>query len=149
LAAARAVGGACVPLLPPEQRDAYIRHVSSTEGLAALAAAVVRNASSVLRVGLTVMEEWGGREGKGLSGSRRRRWQGGSLTASLQVQTGVLAQHCASSTAASVGLSSLHPNPPPPQNKNKKPHARTRTHTHSLSPPPPPPCRKFPTARSA
>lgn len=36
------------PLVP--QRDAYIRHVSSTEGLAALAAAVVRNASSVLKV---------------------------------------------------------------------------------------------------
>lgn len=34
----------------PSQRDAYIRHVSSTEGLAALAAAVVRNASSVLKV---------------------------------------------------------------------------------------------------
>ncbi|KAI7840919.1 hypothetical protein COHA_005351 [Chlorella ohadii] len=32
-----------------ERRDAYIRHVSSTEGLAALASAVVRNASSVLK----------------------------------------------------------------------------------------------------
>lgn len=31
------------------QRDAYIRHVSSTEGLTALASAVVRNASSVLK----------------------------------------------------------------------------------------------------
>lgn len=41
-----------VPLVPPPavpQRDAYIRHVSSTEGLAALAATVVRNASSVLK----------------------------------------------------------------------------------------------------
>lgn len=62
LAAARDVGGACVPLLPPEQRDAYIRHVSSTEGLAALAAAVVRNATSVLRVGgLGLLGEVGGR----------------------------------------------------------------------------------------
>jgi hypothetical protein len=50
LAAARQVGGACVPLLPAQQREAYIRQVSSTEGLAALAATVVRNASSVLKV---------------------------------------------------------------------------------------------------
>ncbi|KAL4856977.1 E3 ubiquitin-protein ligase UPL1 [Chlorella vulgaris] len=49
LAAARQVGGACVPLLPAQQREAYIRQVSSTEGLAALAATVVRNASSVLK----------------------------------------------------------------------------------------------------
>jgi predicted regulator of Ras-like GTPase activity (Roadblock/LC7/MglB family) len=49
LEAAKQVGGACVPLLPAEQRDNYIRHVSSTEGLAALASAVVRNASSVLK----------------------------------------------------------------------------------------------------
>lgn len=39
------------PASCPVQRDTYIRHVSSTEGLAALAAAVVRNASSVLKVG--------------------------------------------------------------------------------------------------
>jgi hypothetical protein len=40
------------PCLAVLQRDSYIRHVSSTEGLAALAAAVVRNASSVLKVGV-------------------------------------------------------------------------------------------------
>ena len=41
----------CLYCLAVLQRDSYIRHVSSTEGLAALAAAVVRNASSVLKVG--------------------------------------------------------------------------------------------------
>ncbi len=43
------VGDRCVPELPAAEREVYIRHVSSTEGLAALAAAVVRNASSMLR----------------------------------------------------------------------------------------------------
>lgn len=43
---------ATLPSPSPLQRDAYIRHVSSTEGLAALAAAVVRNASSVLKARL-------------------------------------------------------------------------------------------------
>lgn len=50
LAAAKEVGGASVPLLPPERCEAYVRAVCSAEGLTALAAAVVRNASSTLKV---------------------------------------------------------------------------------------------------
>jgi hypothetical protein len=40
----------CIPELPAEQRDDYIRRVSVTEGLAALAAAVGRNSQNMVLV---------------------------------------------------------------------------------------------------
>ncbi|KAK9830284.1 hypothetical protein WJX72_010812 [[Myrmecia] bisecta] len=45
---AQAVGSRSVPELPSAERDDYVRLVSSTEGLASLAAAVVRNAQHML-----------------------------------------------------------------------------------------------------
>ena len=54
LEAAREVGGASVPLLLAERREAYVRAVCSAEGLTALAAAVVRNSSSTLKASVFV-----------------------------------------------------------------------------------------------
>lgn len=44
----QSIGTRCVPEIPAEERDTYIRQVSSTVGLAALAATVVRVAPGLL-----------------------------------------------------------------------------------------------------
>jgi hypothetical protein len=41
---------ACVPELPATEQEVYVRHVSSTEGVAAVAATVVRNSATLLKV---------------------------------------------------------------------------------------------------
>lgn len=61
------MAGACVPMLPAPQREAYIKMVASTAGVAALASAVARNASQMLpliAMGACVLVWcWGGEAG--------------------------------------------------------------------------------------
>jgi hypothetical protein len=50
LSAAERVGSGCVPRLPQEDRDTYVRAVSTAEGLTAMAATVVRTSTQLLKV---------------------------------------------------------------------------------------------------
>lgn len=45
---AQAVGPVCVPIMPPEARDKYIKQVLVVQGLVALTSAVARNVTAML-----------------------------------------------------------------------------------------------------
>ena len=49
---------ACVPELPGTEQQVYVRHVSSTEGVAAVAATVVRNSATLLKARITAFSSF-------------------------------------------------------------------------------------------
>jgi hypothetical protein len=84
LPAVQAVGSACVPALPAEQRDAYVRVLLATAGTVAVGSAVARNATQMLQqVGAAV-------GGPGLSGKlefavwQLQQLQAGAAPAAVQ-----------------------------------------------------------------